>query len=646
MIKKRPHSRCHKGSFALILVAVIASRAGSQVADSPATGIDAQIRVIRHTPPASIAAYWTSLPERHPTLPGFRAPITDSSAALWPSHAPDDRSPAYMHRAARIVAERLAIDGLPLTLARVVEVVGLANLNRGEAEDADLLRRTGLPVDLLAYYPIPGASSVERYPIVRYVQQLLASGRSADELADTLRALPFVFRKSSPEFRATSESEDRDIALVRLQLPRGDYWRGIGDGSGLDVCRQLIEVLPDAQFLVSIEAVHVNSFLGFARLWLHESSSSTASGDARLTVIAEKLPVAEWAQDNGKMGILTSAADGTQRPATLAPRYANRGEEGTILVPGENLLLDGLRAAGHAVIQSPLLFQGGNVILATDPRTATRYLLIGEAEIYRNVALGLTRKQVSNAFAVEFDAGVEIEMFANSYHIDYEVSLRSVGGGLVAFVNDTTSAVAILLRTGARALRQTGLLDDTTSQTVDNKLAADDILDAANLLRAAVDRHAVRPGQYPESLAAHFSTSLVDPGVANFQHFLLAMDLATALQDTTFTPSNEAYREYLDVLRRRHAERAALRHTLESLGIKVVAVPSLAEGDRSLNYLNGIHARGKYLMPACGGLYADLDRAAVETFRREFGNQVEVIPVYCAESQRRYGALRCAAAAY
>lgn len=641
-----PVSRCFEWLIVSMLAIAVASRAGSQVADSPAPGIDAQIRVIRHTPPASIAAFWASLPERHPTLPGFRAPITDSSAAPWPTHAPDDRSPEYMHRAARIVAERLAIDGLPLTLARVVEIVGLTNLNRGEAEDADLLRRTGLPVDLLSYYSIPGGASVERYPIVRYVQQLLASGRSADELAGALRSLPFEFRKSSPEFRATSESEDRDVSMIRLQLPRGDYWRGIGDGSGLDVCRQLLDALPDARFLVSIEAVHVNSFLGFARLWLRNSSWSKSSSDAHLTVVVEKLPVAEWAQDNGKMGILTSAADGSQRPATLAPRYANRGEEGTILVPGENLLLDGLRAAGHAVIQSPLLFQGGNVILATDPRTATRYLLVGEAEIYRNVALGLTREQVWHAFATEFDAGVEVEMFANSYHIDYEVSLRSVGGGLVAFVNDTTGAVSLLLRTGARVLRQAGLLEDATSQIVANKLAVDDILAAANLLRAAVDRHAVRPGQYPESLTAHFSTSLVDPGVANFQHFLLAMNLATALQDNTFTPSHEAYREYLNVFRRRHAERAALRHTLESLGIKVVAVPSLAEGDRSLNYLNGIHARGKYLMPACGGLYADLDRAAAETFRREFGNQVEIIPVYCAESQRRYGALRCAAAAY
>ncbi len=89
-----------------------------------------------------------------------------------------------------------------------------------------------------------------------------------------------------------------------------------------------------------------------------------------------------------------------------------------------------------------------------------------------------------------------------------------------------------------------------------------------------------------------------------------------------------------------------LRQHLKGLGCRVVQVPSLAEGERSLCAINGVHVRGRYWMPAYGGLYAGLDEAAGAVFQREMGPGVEVVPARCAESQRRDGALHCAAAVY
>jgi hypothetical protein len=108
-------------------------------------------------------------------------------------------------------------------------------------------------------------------------------------------------------------------------------------------------------------------------------------------------------------------------------------------------------------------------------------------------------------------------------------------------------------------------------------------------------------------------------------------------------------------MQRRDDDRKKLRAQLEELGWKVIAVPSTSDGTRSLNYLNGIHIKSRYLMPAYGGLFAGLDQEAAETFRRalrplqpstarvetERPGSVEVVPIFCGESQRRYGALRC-----
>src|SRR5690606_11573208 len=148
-----------------------------------------------------------------------------------------------------------------------------------------------------------------------------------------------------------------------------------------------------------------------------------------------------------------------KRIATLTPRYASRGEDGSTFVPGDTFLLDGLAKADHLVIQSPLLFQGGNLLAVQDPATGKRLLLVGEAEVYRNIALGLTEAQVLDAFRIEFGVDRCEILPAVSFHIDYDVCVRAHEGQQIAFVNDTQAAVRLILKRGVDVLAFNNMID-------------------------------------------------------------------------------------------------------------------------------------------------------------------------------------------
>jgi hypothetical protein len=84
----------------------------------------------------------------------------------------------------------------------------------------------------------------------------------------------------------------------------------------------------------------------------------------------------------------------------------------------------------------------------------------------------------------------------------------------------------------------------------------------------------------------------------------------------------------------------------KSQGWKVVAIPSMSDLYRSINYLNGIHHRNGYVMPVFGGFYAPLDNAATAAFRQALGSEFKITPILSAESQRHHGGVHCTAAAY
>ena len=85
---------------------------------------------------------------------------------------------------------------------------------------------------------------------------------------------------------------------------------------------------------------------------------------------------------------------------------------------------------------------------------------------------------------------------------------------------------------------------------------------------------------------------------------------------------------------------------LEELGCRIVTVPGLNDADRGISYVNGIQGESVYLMPAYGGFFAPLDDEARRVFETQMGQTVRVIPILSSESQRRYGAVHCAVAAY
>jgi hypothetical protein len=615
-------------------------------ADSPAITdqesrlpVDAEIKVVHHAPSSEAAAYWSRIPEARPPLLGYRA-VVDDAGPLWPYALPAEESAPNLWAAADYVTTHLARNGLLKTLAHVLAIIGPTNLSRGEAEDLALLRQVGMPVDLLRYFPIPNAAPDDDYSIVRHVLGILMTGRSADQIGDDLRNLQFQFYKSEQRFRAATESGESEIALFRLQLSRGDYWRGMGDGSSLDIARQVASTVPDARFVVSIEEPQLKLLMSFARLWPLKRLD-------QLTVIAEPLKVSEWAQDNGKPGHFRLTDQSAAEPATIVPRFASRGEEGSIFAPGESHLWGGLKASGHPIVQSPLLFQGGNLMLVADPQMGWRYLLIGEAEVSRNFALGLTAEQVLAVFKAEFDAEVVVVLPAVSYHIDYEVSIRARKDGLTAFVNDTGAAVRTILRIGTKAMHAAKVISGEHFSQCIAHLDSDRLSKFLAIARPRLEAAAVRRGQFPAALCDYFSAGQVDSGVGNFQSFLLAMDLAEAESRPADSLTGDAqFDEYLAAIRRRDESRRALIKKLEDVRFRIVPIPSLAEENRGLNHLNGIQTAESFLMPGSGGFFEEYDEIAAARLSKEIGSEAKVVTILCGESQRRFGAIRCAVSAY
>ncbi len=598
-----------------------------------------RIDVVRHDVGSDVSRYRMLLPAHRPYLRGFRAPILTNANERFPVDGPIANASPAIHRVTDLVARRLAYDGLLPTLVRVVEMLRGETLLSDEAALEHRLRSVGFPVDVLRHFEIRSSGSAESVSPLRVVVRSLARGDGAAGLESALRKARFRWQASAAGFQLATECGEHDVARVRLQLTRGDYWVGVGAGGNLDVARQLVERFPEAAFTMAIEEKHLASFLRLSKSWQRD-------GGGRLSVHPTPLPVAQWAQDNGKAGIIELAAAGP-RVITLVPRYASRRDDGSTFIPNESFVMDGLAAAGNDVVQSPLLFQGGNVMAVRSPRDNTRTLLIGEAEIYRNVALGLTAEQVSEGFRVEFGVDRVLVLPAVSFHIDFELTVRARGDRWVVCVNDSAAAVRVILNCGVGALERAGVLDVASAGDARRLLGEGKALDFVTLVGGVVRGRMTPSGQYPLSFAQAFQDGPSDSGVGNLQRFLLAIDLLVSWNiGPRQLPPDPHARAYIASIQRRESDRAELRTRLRALGFEVVGVPSLAEGERGVNYVNGIHDRTRYLMPAYGGLFAPLDAAAATAFGRAFGTGVRIVPILSGESQRRGGAVHCAACVY
>lgn len=668
--------RTRAAGLAILALLVCTARSSAQHDESR----QSLIVVRRHQASDAIRDYRRSLPEARPPLRGFRAMILathktssmwhrrpadvvtgetpvpqvpleplDAAGAPWPFETTGSGDDPRFDRARQLVATHLAGDGLLVTLAGAIEVLGPEKFAGPAAgapsqDQTNLLRSVGLPVDLLPFFRGLDGTGNAPPAIVGHIAKRLLAGATPATMRSELRRIPYHFSQTLSGFRVMTESGENQIGTVRLQLTRGTYWRGRGAGGNLDLARQLIEQLPNAKFIASIEEKHLDQFLKLASGW-----PLLRSG--RLTVLPEPLPVAQWSQDNGKAGTVTATAssDGTAGAAapvtiaTLVPRYASRREDGSVFIPGESFLMDSLAATGHTVIQSPLLFQGGNLLAVRDPATGERLLLIGEAEVYRNTALGLTEAQVVESFRIELAVDRCIMMPAVSFHLDFDVCLRSHRGRMMAFVNDSNTASRIVLALGVKALARSGILNDSLAQELLNDLEARRPIPFLDRIGPVLSKQMNKQGRFSVPFARVFAVDEVDSPVGNLQRFLLAMD---TFVHAHIRPTERQAEAYLSSFGRRAADREELNTLLSNLGWKVVGVPSLADGNRSINYLNGIHDRGHYYIPAYGGLFAPLDDAAAKVFRDELGTEIAVVPILCGESQRRVGAIHCSVNLY
>jgi hypothetical protein len=596
------------------------------------------VRIAHSELPESVLEYRHSLEEVNHPLRGFRAPILEDALDLRPATLDEKTLTALQIEAAGLIRTSLAFDGVLLTLAKTIELLGPKTFQADEEEAGIQLRDLGFPVDLVQFFRLESDGS-SGGSVIGWIATELSEGRTVEDLKPLLEKASFAFRPTEPGFKVAEETGEHEIGLLRLQIG-GGYSDGIIRGGSIDVSGQLVAALPKADILMSVPEDYLENIHWLA---LHCWPLKRVN---HLSLVPEKLPVSAWAQDNGKAGSLTGNR-GKLVPATLVPRYASRDEIASMFMAAESFLADGLRAANHPVFQSPLLFQGGNILVAREPANGRRILLLSETELHRNRALGLTEDQVIEAFHVEFAVDQCVVLPAVSYHLDYDITLRMHEGEVVAFVNNTTAAAHVILQRAIAAFEQAGLMPARTAATALQQLARKEYAPVIRSLAPVIAPHISNQGQFRTGFVRLFSSEATDSPVLNMQCFFAAMDVlaSSSLSNSEFD-ADEFTKKYFTALRDLDTTARQQQKILRKLGWKIVAVPSMPDLYRSINYLNGIHDKDRYIMPAVGGFYSALDQAAETAFKNALGGSVAVVRIFTQEIQRHNGGLHCVAAAY
>jgi len=569
--------------------------------------------------------YRKRISTERPPVRGFRV-----QPDLWPLADPLAQPPGATADAAKVIARSLASRGLIQTLVEAVAILGPAEWVAAEPRHLQQLKELGLPVDLLPYFDANGHG----LPLIRQIAKDLRSGATTETVAERWAKTEMRFVPSATNFQAASESGEDKATAFRVQLSRGDSWGQLEDGGAVEILRQLLASVPGSTIFAHIQPRFVDVL---------RESVSDLSPDMRdrIRVLLTQGPLSQWAQDNGKAGSYVDPKRG-RVAATLVPRYASRRQDGSEFIQGDSYLFDALREAGHAIYQSPLLFQGGDVLVVQHPKSGERWAFVGESEIARNRALGLTSEQVAKAFALEFGVDRCIVLPSISFHIDYDVTFRTVRGELVAFVEDTEAAVRLVLDQGIGVLREANIASAEKAAELRNQLEASKADPALRetFLRTFSERllsTADSRGAFPLDLVRKFSGRGIHRAIGNFQRLLSALDQLAALTlapDALEGPGHQL--AHLRAYRRQSELRSQLVDQLRALDIRVEPVPSFSDGTRSITTINGVQVRGAYLLPTYGGKIAGIvDAAAKKVFESVLGDDVRVVEIQCAESQRR-----------
>lgn len=548
-----------------------------------------------------------------------------SRRGAFEAELPGRDAPYELRRATEVVTRRLARDGILTTAMESLRALGAG----ARADPAGALWRAGVPVDLLDLFESPGSDGFAAGGAAEWIAARLASGAAPGALRERLGRARLRPRSSLPGFAPTDDAGgDGSPLMVRLQATRADDWLGIDDGGSLDIARQVAALLPDVPLVISAHESHAARLSDWCAAWSRDRNRT-----APITVIAEGLRLSQWAQDNARPGTLERG--GIRVPAALLPRYASRGEECASFVPGDTFAAESLVHAGVEVARSPLHFQGGNTLFVRDGNR--RVLLLGEAEIARNVALGLTREQACELFAAEFSAAQVVILPAASYHLDYELFVRSDRQGApCAFVADELAAAQTIIGCGIAAMVKAGVLAAG---------AADP--DRPTAVLEALIRGFDPERGFQHQIASIFTTGApVDPGAAAMGVLLEALDTVLShngLDAAVLRRLDGHTLAMLSARRRAADDRAALRREVAALGWKVAAVPALPAPTRGLAALNALSVGARTLVPTGPAFFAAASNQALAGLA---SSGFKALGVNTAESQRRHGALRCAVAVF
>lgn len=582
--------------------------------------------------PPELLEPWMPTRSDVPELRGFRAPFVESGQGNKYMIAPLREDGPKTRAAALYVAEHLAKDGLVRTTLDVLPMDGV--IDEGvTVVDNESLAYLGIPVDLLAMFRVDGK------PMLDAINAWWKAGAKKEDVAALAARAVFAFTPSRAGFEVMAEDGTRKVSTLRTQLPAARYLAKAGDGSPLDVVRQLAMNLSH-DIVVSINKSQADELLAEANMW---------DSRASITIVPTVGSLTQWAQDNAKPGE-TVNTDGTRAAMTLLPRFACINEQMSKCVLGDTFLFETLRTQVGGLVPSPLLFQGGNVMCVTLPADGRRLLLVGEAEVQRNRALGLSEGDVLDAFRLEFGVDEVVVIPAESFHLDMEFTIRKVDDDLIVVMGDDLAAARIILAEALRCFVKAELLHESAAQPAIDELASGAQREALTLFGRTVAPTIQANGAVGKTIVDALRATNMDEPEANARRVLYAMDLLAAYEarsnGQSLSATFEFERMYRESLLRRLDEREALARTLAELGMTVKKIPNLGDEELGVNYLNALHLPDSTLVPVMGGFFAPLDDAALASLHGAFGTGVKLTPIVTTQLQSNYGGVHCMVSAY
>ncbi|HBQ21898.1 MAG: hypothetical protein A3D19_01125 [Deltaproteobacteria bacterium RIFCSPHIGHO2_02_FULL_38_15] len=256
-------------------------------------------------------------------------------------------------------------------------------IHRYSISDTETLRALCFPIHLLPYFRCP-------------------DGKTCLFCENT--DCTFTFQQTIAGYQASGEDGSLPVDTLRMQVT---------DDSALHLLGNFLKAMdPNMNFLILTCGAELMTSQQMESYILEQGFNSKNHH-----IVYDNIAPCgdQWAQDNSKPGLVNG------KPVSLASRHFRGDEWGYIEDRYRQDTQTTLSLAERGLIAdaklSPLYFEGGNMVIGGGK------LLIGENEITRNMALGLTRDQVIKAFSVEF-GGLPVSVLPqSSFHVDLDVAV-------------------------------------------------------------------------------------------------------------------------------------------------------------------------------------------------------------------------------